>query len=435
MLKNTILPRVALYKAFRQDQAFASEAYELTRKYMIEVVGKQKHASTAGMERFPGFYTIYSKVFLKIMKATDLQVSTQESGKDYYDITITDCLWHNACVEFDCPELCAAFCEVDDITYGELKKLGFSRTQTFGMGGICCDFHFYKKHSRQIGIQKDEFSGKMSLLKSVQYTKIRRLNMTSRKIVFEKIGNARDLGGLRTQDGHSIRPGLLLRSANLFEATDADKKKLEETYHLAKIIDLRTGMEKQEKPDVVPRTAAYLPIPIFDDRVIGISHEQANSGEQRSTQIPAMEQLYRMLITDEIRRKNLGRAAQVVMKHDFTEGSILWHCTEGKDRCGLLTVVLLGALGVDRLQIMEDYLLTNEVNEPKAQKYYLQMLAAGKSQAEAEAVKNAFLAKESYLNAAFAAIDEQYCDWKDFLNRGLTISEELIAAFREKVLQ
>ena len=31
------------------------------------------------------------------------------------------------------------------ITYGELKKLGFSRTKTLGYGGDCCDFHFYKK--------------------------------------------------------------------------------------------------------------------------------------------------------------------------------------------------------------------------------------------------------------------------------------------------
>ena len=70
---------------------------------------------------------------------------TQGFFNDYYDITITNCLWHNACKEFGCPELCAAFCDVDDITYGNLKKLGFTRTQTLGKGGDCCDFHFYKK--------------------------------------------------------------------------------------------------------------------------------------------------------------------------------------------------------------------------------------------------------------------------------------------------
>ena len=30
------------------------------------------------------------------------------------------------------------------MTYGSLKKIGFTRTQTLGYGGDCCDFHFFK---------------------------------------------------------------------------------------------------------------------------------------------------------------------------------------------------------------------------------------------------------------------------------------------------
>lgn len=37
------------------------------------------------------------------------------------------------------------FCDVDDVTYGGLKKLGFSRTKTLGYGEACCDFRFFKK--------------------------------------------------------------------------------------------------------------------------------------------------------------------------------------------------------------------------------------------------------------------------------------------------
>lgn len=144
-LQETILPRIALYKALRNDAEYADRGYEIIRKYMIEVIGRQKHDSTSKMEIVPGFYEIYSRAFLNIMKTTDLQKSTQNAGMDFYDITITDCLWYNACVENGCPELCRAFCEVDDITYGGLKKLGFTRTQTLGTGGSCCDFHFYKK--------------------------------------------------------------------------------------------------------------------------------------------------------------------------------------------------------------------------------------------------------------------------------------------------
>ena len=144
-LTQTILPRVALYKVLLNNDFSEEDVYACVRKYMLEKVAAKKHASTAKMEIVPGFYTIYSKIFLKIMRTTDLQENTQSSGKDYYDITITKCLWHTACVENGCPELCRLFCDVDDVTYGGLKKIGFTRTQTLGYGGDCCDFHFFKK--------------------------------------------------------------------------------------------------------------------------------------------------------------------------------------------------------------------------------------------------------------------------------------------------
>ena len=62
-----------------------------------------------------------------------------------FDVTIKKCLWHTSCVENDCANLCRLFCDVDDITYGGLKKIEFKRTTTLGYGGNCCDFCFYKK--------------------------------------------------------------------------------------------------------------------------------------------------------------------------------------------------------------------------------------------------------------------------------------------------
>ena len=42
-------------------------------------------------------------------------------------------------------ELCRLFCDVDDVTYGGLCKLGFARTKTLGYGADCCDFRFCRK--------------------------------------------------------------------------------------------------------------------------------------------------------------------------------------------------------------------------------------------------------------------------------------------------
>lgn len=144
-LIQTILPRIALYKSFIAAGLSDDDVYKYMRKYMLEIVAAKKHSSTVKMEIVPGFYAIYSRVFLKIMRTTDLQESVQEHGKDYFNVTITKCLWHTACIENGCEELCRLFCDVDDVTYGGLKKIGFTRTKTLGYGGDCCDFHMFRK--------------------------------------------------------------------------------------------------------------------------------------------------------------------------------------------------------------------------------------------------------------------------------------------------
>lgn len=100
------------------------------------------HSSMARMERIPGFYFLYSSIFRKVMCSSDLHESTQDHTRDSFDVTITKCLWHTACIENDCPKLCHIFCDADNVTYGGLKKMAFSRTKTLGHGEDCCDFHF-----------------------------------------------------------------------------------------------------------------------------------------------------------------------------------------------------------------------------------------------------------------------------------------------------
>ena len=144
-LIQTILPRIALYRALLTGGFTEENTNQYMKKYMIDIVAKQKHESTAKMELVPGFYSIYSKIFLRVVRKTDLWESVQNHGKNYFDVTMKKCLWHTACVENNCAELCHLFCDVDNVTYGGLKKIGFSRTKTLGYGGDCCDFHFYKK--------------------------------------------------------------------------------------------------------------------------------------------------------------------------------------------------------------------------------------------------------------------------------------------------
>ena len=118
-LVQTILPRIALYKAM-QESLPEAETHAQMRRYMLERVAAQKHAEMMRMEAIPGFYALYSRIFLRVVRSSDLWESEQEHGTDGFSVTMKKCLWHTACVENGCAELCRLFCDVDDVTYGGL---------------------------------------------------------------------------------------------------------------------------------------------------------------------------------------------------------------------------------------------------------------------------------------------------------------------------
>ena len=64
---------------------------------------------------------------------------------------------------------------------------------------------------------------------------------------FEGIVNARDLGGVRIGD-RTVRPGRLLRTGHLHDATDADIARLSDSFHLKRIFDFRTMDEAAAQP-------------------------------------------------------------------------------------------------------------------------------------------------------------------------------------------
>ena len=215
--------------------------------------------------------------------------------------------------------------------------------------------------------------------------------MHNRTVQLEGIQNCRDLGGLTTADGHTVRYRALLRSANLASATPADLEKLTAQYRLAAVIDLRTDMERGQMPDRLPSATRGIPIPILDESVFGITHENGVP-QKPPPELLQMERLYSLMVTLPACRARLGEALTAVMEQDLSRGSVLWHCTEGKDRCGLVSALLLLALSVDRATVTADYLLTNRTNARKAEPSYRRVLDAGESPAFAEAVRDAFLA-------------------------------------------
>ncbi len=93
--------------------------------------------------------------------------------------------------------------------------------------------------------------------------------MFDRSIIFEKIQNARDLGGIVNKNGQTVRSGCLIHSANLSVASKNAVKKLQGNYRLQKIIDLRMDTEQNEQLDIAVLGAVYCHIPVFDEAVAG----------------------------------------------------------------------------------------------------------------------------------------------------------------------
>ena len=259
--------------------------------------------------------------------------------------------------------------------------------------------------------------------------------MNTRKIEFEEIRNCRDLGTLVNREGRRIKKGRLIRSAQLSNATENDLAKLE-AMNLKKVVDLRTVLEVTHSPDICPETAEYVHNYIFAENRDGISHDKEE--ERQGPPDPAqfnMINAYRHLMSEPVCVRHFGRALRTIMEHDYSDGCVLWHCSEGKDRCGLLSAFVLTVLGVDEDVIREDYLLTNEVNGPRAEYFYNMYKENGRSEADCIAVRDVFLAKEEYLNVALDTIYENYGTMDNFVSEGLGISPELIDRFRAQILE
>ena len=167
-------------------------------------------------------------------------------------------------------------------------------------------------------------------------------------------------------------------------------------------------------------------LPVFDEAVKGVSHEsKTDEVEVPKMDIFDMRAIYAKIVS--LRFKEYSRVLRTIMSHDFSTGAVLWHCTEGKDRCGLTTAMLLEILGIPKDAIMEDYLKTNLVNLEKAEKLKEKLLVE-RGEVVAERFYRAMIADASYLEAAWDEMGDNY------ISDRLKIEEPEIMEFREKIL-
>lgn len=258
------------------------------------------------------------------------------------------------------------------------------------------------------------------------------------RIPLEGMCNTRDLGGYRTVDGRRIKPHRLIRSGALFDGTPKDLEKLCSEYNLKTVVDFRTGEERRQKPHPVLPGVTYVENPILEEEELGITRENQDSSDGNAvvkkviqtiqasggTPLEYMKNMYIDLITAPGSRARYKRFFEILLNN--REGAVLWHCTAGKDRAGVGTLLLLSALSVPREQILADYMKVNEF-AGKEVDMLMKLLTEGEGQpavrqAQAEAVRLLFTVDESYALSVFEVMEKECGSVDAFLEKemGLT---------------
>ena len=170
-----------------------------------------------------------------------------------------------------------------------------------------------------------------------------------RHLDWEGCFNARDLGGLRTGNGRVTVSGRVVRADSLDGLTAAGWTALT-AYGVRTIIDLRNDDERHD--DVAPRpptvTTQHLPLDGSDDRVFW---DVWDGGPQFGTPLYYRPHLERMP------RRSAAVLAAIA---DAPAGGVVFHCGAGRDRAGLVTMLLLALVGVTPDDIVADYVLSAE---------------------------------------------------------------------------
>ncbi len=145
-LDGTILPTVAFYKALLEIDN--ENAFHNTRLIIINLCVK-----ASKVLNFILLFPCMKSLFMRLLPKMALKMFGRDSGFDYegffsnesvLKMDMTLCPYCKYAKLLNSPELVPVFCESDFATYGNLKGIKFTRSQTLGTGGKRCDFKFEK---------------------------------------------------------------------------------------------------------------------------------------------------------------------------------------------------------------------------------------------------------------------------------------------------
>lgn len=242
-------------------------------------------------------------------------------------------------------------------------------------------------------------------------------------IPFAKLINTRDLGGMPAEGGKVIRPQTFLRAASLYQLVPSDGEKLVRDFKVAYDIDLRIDKELNRKPDAPIPGVEYRHYELREDVMVHFPN------------IPTMPQMYLNMVSKENSLEALRNIFGLFM-NEVVPGkkAALFHCSEGKDRTGIVAALIEDLVGVPRDLMLEDYMLSNEAFEKRNKKYYYGTRLIMRKQ-KADDFRNTYQANEFMLKDMLAYLEKTYGGTEGFFREALGFSDGDIRAFKQKILQ
>ena len=152
----------------------------------------------------------------------------------------------------------------------------------------------------------------------------------------------RDLGGIRTTDGRVIRRGALVRARSL-DHLEPDDWAAIHALGVRTLIDLRNHDERASAPSPAGITALHVPLDGMDDREFW---DEWASDWRFGTPVYYGPHLARFP----------ERSVAVLEAIAYAQpGGVLFHCMGGRDRTGMIAMLVLTLVGVDPKTIASDY--------------------------------------------------------------------------------
>lgn len=252
------------------------------------------------------------------------------------------------------------------------------------------------------------------------------------------VANARDLGGLPAGDG-AVKRGLVYRSATLAFVSDGAVPSLA-ALGIDTVYDLRTAEEVSAAPDKLPAATRHVSLDVLADSSTSVAATLGDFSSDPKAFAAGLaggraERLFENSYRDFVRLPSALRAYRMFylgLVDSTRQGAALFHCTTGKDRTGWAAASLLTLLGVSQEDVERDYLQTNTDLLPSLESVF--------RRAESQGVERAALlpvlgVRESYLDAAFQQVREQFGDIDGYATRGLGLTAHDLRLLRERFLE